>query len=171
MFGNPSAPQGNDLATWGIWTCYSTDIANPTYDPPNCPCPEWNQVTFADNLLTFTAAPTNQDNRVGRPVYLRETERAHRSRVTAPVRARAAGRRRSCAASIIRTSSPNPALTRRRAPRLKCGSKRGSRTSRTACPAFTIRTGSASSCGTTASARRPSRTPRSSPSRSLTKMM
>jgi hypothetical protein len=84
VFGNPSAPQGNDLATWGIWTCYSTDIANAMYDPPNCPCPEWNRVTFADNLLTFTEAATNQDNRAGRPVYLRETGE-HIVRVTARV--------------------------------------------------------------------------------------
>jgi hypothetical protein len=75
----------------------------------------------------------------------------------------------SCAASTIPTSSPNPALTPRWAPPPKCGSRRDLLKSRTACPAFTIRTGSASSCGTTASAQRPSKTPRSSPCRSLTK--
>ena len=62
--------QGNDVASWGIWTKYSGSLAA---DPPNCPFPEWNRTTFADNLLTFTAAPTNETTRVGRPVYLRST--------------------------------------------------------------------------------------------------
>ncbi len=62
-------------------------------------------MTFADNLLTFTAAPTNEDNRVGRPVYLRETGE-HIVRVTARLqRCEPAGPRSSCAASIIRISS------------------------------------------------------------------
>ena len=30
-------------------------------------------MTFADNLLTMTSAPTNQTTRVGHPVYLRST--------------------------------------------------------------------------------------------------
>jgi hypothetical protein len=84
VFGDPCAPQANDLASWGIWTCYTTDIASATYDPPNCPCPEWNRATFGNNLLTFTAAPTHNDNRAGRPVYLRETGE-HIVRVTAQV--------------------------------------------------------------------------------------
>ncbi len=30
VFGDPSAPQGNDLATWGIWTCHSSNIGSPS---------------------------------------------------------------------------------------------------------------------------------------------